>query len=52
MTIEEVFDEYRDISINSQEEKNRIMKKYRKDLIAAGMTEEEADDSVMNQAIL
>ena len=46
MTIEEVFDEYRDISINSQEEKNRIMKKYRKDLIAAGMTEEEADDEV------
>ena len=46
MTIEEVFDEYRDISIDSQEEKNRIMKKYRKDLIAAGMTEEEADDEV------
>ena len=46
MTIEEVFDEYRNIGIDSQEEKNRIMKNYRKDLIAAGMTEEEADDEV------
>lgn len=46
MTIEEVFDEYRDISINSQEEKNRIMKKYRKALIAAGMTEEFDDTAI------
>lgn len=44
--IEEVFDEYRNIGIDSQKEKNRIMKNYRKDLIVAGMTEEEADDEV------
>ena len=46
MTVEEIFDEYRNIGIDSQEEKNRIMKNYRKDLIAAGMSEEEADDEV------
>lgn len=46
MTIEEVFDEYRDITINSQEEKNCIMKKYRKDLIAAGMIEEFDDTAI------
>ena len=46
MSIEDVREEYSNIGIGSQEEKNRLMKKYKKDLIAAGMSENEADEEV------
>ena len=46
MTIEEVFEEYRDLVISSQTQKSRIMKNYKRDLIAAGMSEDEADEEV------
>lgn len=46
MSIEDVREEYSNIGIGSQEEKNRLRKKYKKDLIAAGMSEDEADEEV------
>lgn len=41
MTIEDVKDEYKDRSYSTLSEKKEIMKNYRRDLIAAGMSEEE-----------
>ena len=46
MSIEDVREEYSNIGIGSQEEKNRIMKNYKKDLMKAGMSEDEADEEV------
>ncbi len=46
MTIEDVFEEYSNLGFSSQAEKARIMKDYKKDLIAAGMSEDEADEEV------
>lgn len=46
VAIEQVIDEYRESSPSSPEAKKRIMKNYRRDLIAAGMSEEEADEEV------
>ena len=48
MTIEDVIDEYKDRSYSTLSEKKEIMKNYRRDLIAAGMSEEEADEEVDN----
>lgn len=46
MSIEDVMDEYRNIGIGSDSEKARIMKNYKKDLMVAGMYEDEADEEV------
>lgn len=42
MTVEE----YSNLRIDSQVEKNRIMKNYKKDLMAAGMSKEVADEEL------
>ena len=46
MTIEDVFEEYSNLGFSSHTEKARIMKDYKKNLIAAGMSEDEADEEV------
>ena len=46
MTIEEVFDEYINLEFDSIEDKKRVMANYRKDLLAAGMPEDEVEEEL------
>ena len=46
MTIEEVFDEYHDVSPDTYEEQERIAKQFRKDLEKAGMPKDEIEETV------
>ena len=45
-SIEQVMDEYRECSPSFSEDKKRMMKNYKKALVEAGMSEEDADEEV------